>query len=96
MYSRNVDVLHGDNVHMMETANDTFGGAVRGIGARAAETAADPDNGNGDVHCGDAREVAEVDDSDSGGDGDSRSDNALTEAALMVAHSRRILRGANP
>jgi len=66
-------------MHVMETACDTSVGAERGISARAAETAADPDSCDYNVHCGDARAVAEVDDLDSGGDGDSHSDDARTE-----------------
>ena len=70
----------GGNVHMMETASNAGVGAERGmISARAAETAADPDSCDGNVHCANAREVAKVDDPDSGGDGDARSNDARTE-----------------
>ncbi len=35
----------------METASDAGGGAERGIGARAAEAAADLDSCNGNMYC---------------------------------------------
>jgi hypothetical protein len=72
---------------MMETASDTVDGPECDIGAHAAETAADPDHCDGDVHCGDAREVVEADDPDIGGDGDVRSDGAHTEKVAANQNS---------
>ena len=72
---------------MMETASDTVDGPECDIGARAAETAADQDHCDGDVHCGNAQKVVEADDPDIGGDGDVRSDDAYTEKVASNQNS---------